>query len=204
MAACPLWQRLQPVLGKPEITTALDSFYHRAWIPLLIAAFVGPRSATIAATGDSFFMRLAVLGRGERHGLALASAGPPYYDFVSQGAPSVLGPLVVPPIGRRSLAVALGARRGCPLVRVPDRVEAFGFGVSAMPSVHVAAAVLMSFLGFAFSRWLGVLLSIFAVCTFVASVELGWHYALDGYVGALIACAIWWLAGQVARGTRAA
>ena len=81
-----------------------------------------------------------------------------------------------------------------------NRIEAFGLGVSAMPSVHIRGGG--THVRFSASHSPGgsaVLLSIVAVCTFVASVELGWHYALDGYVGALIACAIWWLAGRVTR-----
>ena len=79
------------------------------------------------------------------------------------------------------------------------RVEAFGLGVSARPSMEVASAVLAALFGFAFARLLGLALTVVALFTFAASIVLGWHYALDGYVGALIACAIWWLAGVVKR-----
>jgi hypothetical protein len=33
----------------------------------------------------------------------------------------------------------------------------------------------------------------------VASVSLGWHYALDGYVGAFLAVVVWWIAGAIER-----
>jgi membrane-associated phospholipid phosphatase len=66
--------------------------------------------------------------------------------------------------------------------------------------MHVASAALMALFGYSYSRRLGVLLTAVAVCTFAASVSLGWHYALDGYVGAAIACLIWWIAGLLNRG----
>jgi membrane-associated phospholipid phosphatase len=81
-------------------------------------------------------------------------------------------------------------------------VEALGFEVSAMPSVHVASATLLALFGFAIARPIGVLLGLIAICTFVASVALGWHYALDGYVGAILACVIWWFAGRITIGHR--
>ena len=68
-----------------------------------------------------------------------------------------------------------------------------------MPSIHVASVVLNALFGFALSRLLGFALTVVALFTFAASIELGWHYALDGYVGALIACGIWWLAGVATR-----
>ena len=33
----------------------------------------------------------------------------------------------------------------------------------------------------------------------IASVSLGWHYALDGYVGAFLAIVVWWIAGRIER-----
>ena len=65
--------------------------------------------------------------------------------------------------------------------------------------VASASAVLNALFGFAFSRLLGAALTIVAAVTFAASIELGWHYALDGYVGALVACGIWWFAGRLTR-----
>ncbi len=40
---------------------------------------------------------------------------------------------------------------------------------------------------------------IFALCILVGSVHLGWHYAVDGYIGAAIAAAIWFGVGAVQR-----
>jgi PAP2 superfamily len=71
-------------------------------------------------------------------------------------------------------------------------------GISAMPSMHVGTSVLFALLGFASGkRWLGWLLSVFATLIMIGSVQLAWHYAIDGYAGALIAVFGWWLAGRL-------
>jgi hypothetical protein len=71
-------------------------------------------------------------------------------------------------------------------------------GISAMPSMHVGTSILFAILGFASGkRWVGYLLSVFAALILVGSVHLGWHYAIDGYIGAAVAAFGWWLAGKL-------
>jgi hypothetical protein len=71
-------------------------------------------------------------------------------------------------------------------------------GISAMPSMHVGTSVLFAILGFASGkRWLGWLLTVFALMIMIGSVHLAWHYAIDGYVGAAVAFFGWWLAGKI-------
>src|SRR5262249_17068784 len=138
--------------------------------------------------------------------LALASAGPAYYDVVAPGSRDPYAAL---------LAYLRSVDAHSPLLSVRGedalwfayrhRVEAFGLGVLAMPSIHVSAAVLTALFGFSVSRLLGGALLLAALCTFAGSVELGWHYALDGYVGAAIALGVWWLAGRLTlKGDRSA
>jgi membrane-associated phospholipid phosphatase len=71
-------------------------------------------------------------------------------------------------------------------------------GISAMPSMHVGTSVLFAILGFsAGKKWLGYLMSAFAFLIFIGSIHLGWHYAIDGYAGAAIAVACWWVSGKI-------
>lgn len=70
-------------------------------------------------------------------------------------------------------------------------------GISAMPSLHVGASALAALWGWSVGRWPGLLLTVWALITFVGSVHLGWHYAIDGYAGALVAAGAWWVAGRV-------
>lgn len=72
-------------------------------------------------------------------------------------------------------------------------------GISAMPSLHISMVVLMAILGFRTRPALGIAFSVFAVFTFLGSVHLGWHYAIDGYVSLVATLLIWKLAGRLVR-----
>jgi hypothetical protein len=65
----------------------------------------------------------------------------------------------------------------------------FGSGVSAMPSMHVSistiTALFLHQLGYG---WLGL---VWLAVTWVGSVHLGWHYASDGLVAAVVTVLIW-------------
>lgn len=71
--------------------------------------------------------------------------------------------------------------------------------ISAFPSMHVASSVLMAIFLCRVSRLLGLFASIFALGIMIGSVLLAWHYAVDGYAGALIAAACWKLSGWMVR-----
>ena len=66
-------------------------------------------------------------------------------------------------------------------------------GVAALPSLHVGVLAL-----FAIATWrwrlLSVVLWLLTAVTFVGSLALGWHYAVDGYAGLLLAALVWLVA----------
>lgn len=74
--------------------------------------------------------------------------------------------------------------------------------ISAFPSMHVASSVLMAIFLLRASRLLGLFAVVFALGIMIGSVLLGWHYAVDGYAGALIAAACWKLSGWMVQLTR--
>ena len=59
-------------------------------------------------------------------------------------------------------------------------------GVAAFPSLHVGMAVLFAIAlrPYRVAFWL---MALFALCMQVGSVFLGWHYAIDGYAGGILA-----------------
>jgi hypothetical protein len=69
-------------------------------------------------------------------------------------------------------------------------------GVAALPSLHVGVLAL-----FAIATWrwraLAIVLWLLTAVTFVGSLALGWHYAVDGYAGLLLAALTWLVAGRV-------
>jgi hypothetical protein len=72
-----------------------------------------------------------------------------------------------------------------------------GGGISAMPSMHNAVAILVACASFKISRIMGWLLSLFAGVIFVGSIHLGWHYALDGVVSAIVSGGLWFSSGTL-------
>lgn len=72
-------------------------------------------------------------------------------------------------------------------------------GISAMPSMHLATSWLMAFQGFRYNRALGWAMVAFALTIQLSSVLLGWHYAIDGYFGFLVAVFCWVCGAGLAR-----
>src|SRR5262249_49554268 len=133
----PLWQRLQPVLGTPSITTSLDWFYHRAWAALLMGGFVWATLLRPSRVRRQFLFAFALLFVvvGTFSAGALAWAGPAFFAVVASSASD-------PYAGLLSSLRSVDAHTPLLAVRgeqslwyaYQHRVEAFGFGVSAMPS----------------------------------------------------------------------
>jgi len=62
----------------------------------------------------------------------------------------------------------------------------YGYGLMALPSLHVAAVALYALYGWgegSFIRWLTI---VYALLIFIGSVTTGWHYAIDGYAAVVI------------------
>lgn len=72
-------------------------------------------------------------------------------------------------------------------------------GISAMPSMHLATSWVMAFHAFRYSSKLGWIMVGFAVLIQLGSVILGWHYAIDGYAGFLVAAACWFGGSKLAQ-----
>lgn len=77
--------------------------------------------------------------------------------------------------------------------------DATRYGISAFPSLHLAMAATCACLGFALSRALGWVLAAFTLAILIATVHLGWHYAVDGFAGIALAVAFWRIAEATSR-----
>jgi len=72
-----------------------------------------------------------------------------------------------------------------------------GSGISAMPSLHLGMGTLLVLAAGRLDRRLMALALVYLVFLEIGSVHLGWHYAIDGYVGIAGALAIWRALGRV-------
>lgn len=75
-------------------------------------------------------------------------------------------------------------------------------GVAALPSLHVAGHWLLMLWAYRAARPLFVLFALGTLLTFLGSIVTGWHYAVDGYAGILLAQSVWWVGLKLEPGER--
>jgi membrane-associated phospholipid phosphatase len=187
------WEWLQPVLGHPYVTTAINLFYH-LWFFLMYGLWVWQAFSTRdPLLRMRFFLSFVLVWAllGSVAATALSSAGPCYFGRITGLEDPYAGLMAylrdsaeVSPVWALGIQDLLWSNYLRPGVEV-------GSGITAMPSMHVATAVLFALFGARVDRRLGIALWAYAAIIGIGSVHLGWHYAIDGYAGALGAVAIW-------------
>ena len=194
------WELMQPVLGHPLVTSIVNFFYN-AWFFLMFGivfwqAWSGRRQLRMQFF-CSFVLIWGVIGT--LMAITLSSAGPCYYGRVTDQQ-DPFAPL---------MEYLYTARESYPVWALYiQEVLWEGYqtgaanlikGITAMPSMHVSAAVLFALLGWRTNRWAGIALTLFAIMIQIGSVHLGWHYAIDGYIAAVVTIVIWAVVGWMIR-----
>ena len=194
------WRLAGPLLSA-GVLRFLDAIY-LAWFPVQVFFLLGVLWAPSSRWRTRCLLTYALvwIGLGNAMAAVMGAGGPCYFTHFVPGAEdpylslwAVLEPL--------SLNAQLGQRLVLEGV-LSDRWSPFT-GISAMPSLHVGVAAYLACVALDTRWWAIRLLGMaYAVVILVASVVLGWHYAVDGYAGALGAWAIWWAVGRwLARAT---
>lgn len=192
------WEILQPLVGYPFATAALDFLYY-LWFPIMAMVLLcvawAPNREFRGQFLLTFFSLWIVLGTFMA--TAFSSAGPVYYGRVT-GLMDPYLPLMeylyrvdsVHPLTSLDVQAHLwsGYSSGA-----AHSIE----GIAAMPSLHVALPVLYALAAWKLDRRLGILFGTYALLILLGSVHLGWHYAVDGYVTLLLVPIVWWLCGKV-------
>jgi hypothetical protein len=186
------WTLLQPLFGRPRITRAIDVLYIW-WLPLLLIFIFWMAWTRRRVLRSRFFFALgcvwAVLGSFVA--TVFSSGGPCYYSYLVRPENPFI-PLM-------SYLHSIDATRDLAALRIQNRLwetytgaTHFDFaGISAMPSIHLAGAMLFALTGYQVSRWLGWVLFGYCAIIQIGSVHLGWHYAIDGYAGMVFTWLIW-------------
>ena len=198
------WIWLQAVAGYPVVTAVLNLAYH-LWFFIIFAimyalVFSTERPRLRMQFLLSFVLTWILLGNVAA--IALSSAGPCYYGLVLNGPDPYAG--LMQYLHRADQHVPVLALNVQAMLwhGYQQHIGVSGMTISAMPSMHVASLVLLACLGWRYGRAAGMALSAFALLLMVGSVHLGWHYAVDGYVGAIGAILIWRLVGWLLRHDR--
>jgi len=192
------WQLLQGPFRPARRTMLLDYVYF-SWLPLIfftIAWLIWTRRVELRTRG-LLGVAFVWIGLGSVAATVFSSAGPAFY-----------GHLVPGPDPFRALLDHLSAVATTWPVASPHiqdtlwRLHARGqtdiyTGISAMPSVHVAMPALMAMVGWNRNRLLGAAFWLYTLLVLVATVGLGWHYAVDGYVSIAAVALYWKLSGRI-------
>lgn len=187
------WEWLQPILGHPYVTAAVNFFYN-LWFFVMYGVWMWQAFSTRdPALRMRYFLSFVLLWAILGTGLAtlFSSAGPCYFGRVTGLADPYAGLMAY--LNEASAHAPVWSLAVQESLWTDHLAGALGLGsgISAMPSLHVATAVLFALLGWQTSRRLGIGFTAFAVIIMVGSVHLGWHYAVDGYVSAVATVLIW-------------
>lgn len=187
------WMILQPVLGHPFVTAAINAAYH-LWFGAAYGAIlwmmVDTRRRLLRMRFLLTFLLTWIL-LGNLAATVFSSAGPVYFGRVT-GLADPFAPLM-------AYLNAANEAASVPALEIQELLWRWyrsgaamaGAGISAMPSVHVGVAFSFFLLGRAISPRLGYLGAAFAAIILIGSVHLGWHYAVDGYVAIVLTWVIW-------------
>lgn len=199
------WTYTHAIFGGVRGTLFLDGLYV-LWLPLmfgfpLFASLLAPSHVVRVRLLGSWLFAWLIIGVGAAW--MFSSAGPCFYN-------ELVGPnqSFAELNARLTLLAAEATAQGREISAIPfqttlidvHKLGRFGpaGGISAMPSMHVAMATLFAIGGFTIGRRLGVVMTLYAVFVWIGSVHLGWHYASDGPVAAVLMLLIWEASGRAA------
>jgi hypothetical protein len=190
----PAWRMFQPFMTQPFVR-ALDLLY-MIWFPLLVAFSAWCCWTTHRALRERAILAWLLLwiGGGTIGAWLFSSGGPVYYAaIVGQPEPAYVE--LIEKLDTLGIEIARRNQQVLWTLHHEDRWGPFA-GISAMPSLHVGVVALYAMV--AWRRWVpaGMVAWMFVLVTQAGSVVLAWHYAIDGYVGVLLAWACWVLAGR--------
>lgn len=192
------WRLLQPLLGEPSMTYAINFGYvlwfFVVWFAIVWQVFNNRDLRTRAQFFGTMMLSWILIGGIGAY--LFSSAGPCYFGRVT-GLADPYAPLMayLHEASAHTKVFALTAQEMLWNYQVDGNVG-LGGGISAMPSMHISMAFLL-FLLVRRTHWaLGGIAFLYLLVIQIGSVHLGWHYAIDGYAAVLATAAIWWAMGR--------
>ncbi len=186
------WQVLQPVLGYPIITAFLALLY-QLWFLLLYPGVMFFAFAKVNNQVRRQFFLSYVLSWtliGGAMATWLASVGPVFVGPML-GDTTFDDQMVYLNAANEQVPVMTLRVQGLLLEWYAAAENGLGSGITAMPSMHCAIAFLYWIAMRRVSARLGLFFGVFFFITWISSVHLAYHYAVDGLVSLLAVVAIW-------------
>ncbi len=193
------WQLLHPVLGHYWVTLFLNYVYN-FWF--FVVAFV---TIKLGFSGPDNKLRmqfftanfLAWFIGGFIFATFFSSAGPAFYGNLDIGDNPYAGLMIY--LNEVNAYMPVWALQGQEMVwnNFLNNNAMPAASISAMPSMHNTVAALIALTIWRFGWKFRIFAISFVISIFLGSIHLGWHYAVDGYFGFLIAITCWWSAGHI-------
>lgn len=188
------WRWLQ-AFTTPGWLRVIDAFY-ALWYAAFFAVIVAWSWAPPSRRRRQFLVAMMLTWiLGSLAGVAISSAGPAYFGRVA-GQPD---PYVELRARMASVPLAATILQAKLWAAYLHPSSTYAKGIAAFPSLHVALPALYAVSTPRRLRWLCWAWWGVTIITIVGSIVLGWHYAVDGYAGVLLAAACWWTAGRLTR-----
>ena len=199
------WRLTHDLLASPWASQLLDLLYHGWFLPMILGvamcSFVSPTSVLGWRYLTSYLLLWSV--QGSLIAYWMPAAGPSLHALLTR-VPTRFDALTARLAAQNQYLTAQGAP-GLYSIEYQHKLAtlfgandvAIGGGISAMPSLHNAMAVLFACAAWALGPRLGALATVYAVVIWIGSIHLGWHYALDGVVACGLTILTWHAVGRV-------
>lgn len=203
----PLFQRIDMLLHggsapslwfisllNSDYVAMLNTVYLISWTTVIACYCLWQITSAPSLARSQFlscFFLLWIIG-GVVLATAFSSVGPIYYSLFYDDMYSAMNADFVTRLyqSTHNNAMAIDARNLL-LDYLNDDSLTNDNGISAMPSLHTGMSILMAVHSYCYHRHLSWLMIPYAILIFLGSFILGWHYAIDTYVSAILLFLIW-------------
>lgn len=193
-----LWEWLAPLLSNVTVTSVLSINY------ILWGAFLWGTMVALGFSGRNdklrtrFFLTFMLTWSfgGTLLATIFSSAGPCFWQHLHLPGNPYGG--VMENLYQSNTHLPLGIVQTQKILWDGYAHHTLIAGISAMPSMHNATALLLALTAVHFGRMIATVMWTHCVLVFIGSVWLGWHYAVDGYVAFAITGFFWWLSKSIA------
>ncbi len=194
------WEWVHPFFSSnPYLVLALSINYHfwfiTMWLIMIPFAFSSGNTQLRTQYFLAFFLTWSV--GGSLLATVFSSAGPAFYSGLGL-SPDPYAPLMTY-LHELNQTLPIWA------IDIQDRMwreysnQGLNLGISAMPSMHNATALLFVIGGWHLNKKGSILLAAHAFLIYIGSFYLGWHYAMDAYLGWIVAISAWFISAPIAR-----
>ena len=193
------WQFTHALFGSPFLTEMIDNSY-TYWVMALYTAVVSYAALAPRYERARFFLSFAAawILIGIVGGYLFASAGPCFAQQIGAASAPDFAPLMARLKDIHEGGYLLNAYywQGVLWRHHAAHQAGFAMGISAMPSMHNAIAILYALTTARMAKPIRIAAWSFAALIWIGSIHLGWHYAVDGIASGLMIAGIWYAAGR--------